>query len=99
VSHSPNQPSLQHGATKDINTNMSTPSSVINDDDEAYEFNRRKMGYAIFITNSDFDHQTTRLFADMDYGKMSKLFWNLGFEIKTLNNKTNADLKMCLAGM
>ena len=102
VSHSPNQPSLQHDATKDRHTNMSTTSSilsVINDDVNAYEFNRRKMGYAIFIINSEFDHQNARPTADLDCSNMSELFLKLGFEIKILKNKTNADLKMCLAGM
>ena len=102
VSHSPNQPSLQHDATKDRYTNMTTTSSilsVINDDVNAYEFNRRKMGYAIFIINSEFDDQNARPNADLDCSNMSELFLKLGFEIKILKNKTNDELKICLAGM
>ena len=94
------QLSLQYDTAKDRYTNTSTTSSkpsVIGVD--SYKFNHRKMGYAIFIINSEFDDQKTRPFADLDYRKMSELFWTLGFEIKILNNKTNADLKMCLAGM
>ena len=100
MSHSPNQPSLQHGATNDRYTNMSTMStilSVINDD--AYEFNRRKMGYAILIINSEFDHQNARPTADIDGTNMSALFEKLGFDIELLKNKTYAELKDNLAGM
>ena len=102
VSHLPKQPPLQHDATQDRYTNMSTTSSkqsVINDDVNAYEFNRRKMGYAIFIINSEFDDQKTRPFADLDCSNMSEVFLTLGFEIKILKNKTNSDLKESLAGM
>ena len=96
------QSSLQHDTAKDRYINASTTSSkpsVIDDGVNSYEFNHRKMGYAIFIINSEFDAQKTHPFADLDYRKMSKLFSTLGFDIKILNNKTNADLKMCLAGM
>lgn len=102
VSHLPKQPPPQHDATQDIYTNMSTPSSklsVINDDVNAYEFNRRKMGYAIFIINSEFDDQKKRPFADLDCCNMSEVFLTLGFDIKILENKTNSDLKESLAGM
>lgn len=102
VSHLPKQPPPQHDATQDIYTNMSTPSSklsVINDDVNAYEFNSRKMGYAIFIINSEFDDQKTRPVADLDCCNMSEVFLTLGFDIKILENKTNSDLKESLAGM
>ena len=81
---------------------MSTTSSilsVINDDVNAYEFNRRKMRYAIFIINSKFDHQNARPCADIDCKIMSDLLGKLGFDIKILKNKPNDDLKICLAGM
>jgi hypothetical protein len=81
-------------------TNASTTSSkpsVI--DVDSYEFNCKKMRYAIFIINWEFDDQETLPFADLDRSNMYSLFEAYGFTIKILENKTNAELKENLTGM
>jgi hypothetical protein len=81
-------------------TNASTTSSkpsVI--DDDSYELNCKKMRYAIFIINWEFDDQETLPFADLDRSNMYSLFEAYGFTIKILENKTNAELKENLTGM
>ena len=100
-SHPPKRPSLQRVATKDRFTKTSTTSSilsVINDDVNAYEFNRRMMGYAIFIINSEFDDQKTPIC----WSRLQQRVWvvfDARLRNKILKNKTNIDLKESLAGI
>ena len=94
------QSSLQHDTAKDRHINTSTTSSkpsVI--DVDSYELNCKKMRYAIFIINWEFDDQETLPFADLDCSNMYCLFEAYGFTIEILENKTNAELKENLTGM
>ncbi|XP_052098330.1 caspase-7-like isoform X3 [Mytilus californianus] len=58
----------------------------------SYQFTGRKIGYAIFIINCKFDAQSERPFADLDCKNMKKLFEQLGFEIKMLENNSSEEL-------
>jgi hypothetical protein len=94
------QPSLQYDTAKDRYTNTSTTSSkpsVIGVD--SYELNCKKMRYAIFIINWDFDDHEQLPYPDLDGGTMYSLFEAYGFTIKILLNKTDDELKENLTGM
>lgn len=71
---------------------LSNPSYNQLDDKCTYRISKHRPGLAVFIINSEFQHQPYRPFATVDQQFMTKLFKHLGFEIKLLENKTGFEL-------
>ncbi|XP_063431282.1 caspase-6-like isoform X1 [Mytilus trossulus] len=69
-----------------------TQSSSATENSSCYQFTRNKMGYAIFIINSEFQYEKDRQYAVKDRENMTELFQLLGFAIKLLENKSKKEL-------
>ncbi|XP_061197022.1 caspase-6-like [Saccostrea echinata] len=61
-------------------------------DDNRYLFRHEKLGYAVLVINSKFDSQAERKNAAWDVYYMRKMFQEMGFEVKLLENLTSRDL-------
>ncbi|CAG2203760.1 unnamed protein product [Mytilus edulis] len=80
-----------------FHTNATQSSSAL-ENSSFYQFTGSKMGYAIFIINSEFQSEKERQYAVKDRDNMITLFQQLGFEIKLLENKSKKELLQNLAG-
>ncbi|XP_071166087.1 caspase-3-like [Mytilus edulis] len=79
-----------------FHTNATQSSSAL-ENSSFYQFTGSKMGYAIFIINSEFQSEKERQYAVKDRDNMITLFQQLGFEIKLLENKSKKELLQNLA--
>lgn len=61
-------------------------------EDNTYSFRHEKRGFAVLVINSEFDTQSDRENAVWDIYYMRKMFSEMGFDVKILQNLTSNDL-------